>query len=126
MRPLFTQIRAAILRRRSQTATVLLVCLLATTVSRISRSRSGRVVTVMGPMVGTGTRRRLIEVAEIRSAGRPAHGTSAEQMQMEVRHRLAGCGSDVGDDAIAVLQAALGRNLAQSSEQRREQGGVLW
>src|SRR5438552_15903810 len=33
MRPLFTQIRAAILRRTSQTATVLLVCLLATTVS---------------------------------------------------------------------------------------------
>ncbi|TMF72429.1 MAG: ABC transporter permease [Chloroflexi bacterium] len=36
MRPLFTQIRAAILRRRSQTATVLLVCLLATTVSTMA------------------------------------------------------------------------------------------
>src|SRR5207253_10170959 len=36
MRPLFTQIRAAILRRRSQTATVLLVSLLATTVSTMA------------------------------------------------------------------------------------------
>src|SRR5438046_9132315 len=36
MQPVFTQIRAAILRRRSQTATVLLVCLLATTVSTMA------------------------------------------------------------------------------------------
>src|SRR5436309_15402880 len=36
MRPLFTQIRAAILRRRSQTATVLLVCRLPTTVSTMA------------------------------------------------------------------------------------------
>lgn len=36
MRPVLTQIRAAILRRRSQTATVLLVSLLATTVSTMA------------------------------------------------------------------------------------------
>src|SRR5256885_15584823 len=36
VRPVFTQIRAAMLRRRSQTATVLLVSLLATTVSTMA------------------------------------------------------------------------------------------
>ncbi|HVS47612.1 MAG TPA: ABC transporter permease, partial [Candidatus Dormibacteraeota bacterium] len=36
MRPVFTQIRAAVFRRRMQTATVVLVSLLATTVSTMA------------------------------------------------------------------------------------------
>src|SRR5437879_11960947 len=59
-----------------------------------------------------------------RSARRPRHRSPAQQVQMEVKHRLAAVGVGVHDDAVAPLgQLGVTRQVAREGEQATEQ---LW
>src|SRR5256885_16979311 len=58
------------------------------------------------------------------SARRPRHRPPAQQVQMEVKHRLAAVGVGVHDDAVAPLgQLGVTRQVAREGEQATEQ---LW
>ena len=59
------------------------------------------------------------------SARRPPEGPAAEQVQVQVRHRLAGPLLAVEDQPIAVRQAQLLRQLRRDQVQMAEQLAVL-